>query len=117
MFRFFFTSVYFFDDDTDKKSKYKRNNKFKKSFHSLILYHSESNLSKEADVRRIRIDDFRHTFASHYVMSEGTIYDLQQLLGHSDVKTTMRYAHLSPNHPVKTADIIDYGVFAQPVKP
>ena len=72
---------------------------------------------KEIGIRRIRIHDFRHTFASHYVMSGGTIYDLQQLLGHSDVKTTMRYAHLSPNHLVKTADIIDYGVFAEPVKP
>lgn len=40
----------------------------------------------------------RHTFASHFVMRGGNILVLQKILGHSDVKVTMRYAHLAPEH-------------------
>lgn len=40
----------------------------------------------------------RHTFASHFMMAGGNVLTLQKLLGHSDVKTTMIYAHLSPDH-------------------
>lgn len=39
----------------------------------------------------------RHTFASHYVMQGGNILALQKILGHSDVKVTMLYAHLAPD--------------------
>lgn len=39
----------------------------------------------------------RHTFASHFVMSGGNILALQKILGHSDVKMTMIYAHLAPD--------------------
>lgn len=37
----------------------------------------------------------RHTFASHFLMEGGSIFALQKILGHSDIKTTMRYAHFS----------------------
>jgi len=40
----------------------------------------------------------RHTFASHFMMGGGDILTLQRILGHSDIKMTMRYAHLSPDH-------------------
>ncbi|MBY4675909.1 phage integrase [Marinobacterium arenosum] len=40
----------------------------------------------------------RHTFASHFVMNGGNILTLQKILGHSDIKMTMRYAHLAPEH-------------------
>jgi integrase len=44
----------------------------------------------------------RHSFASHYMMGDGTrggnILDLQRLLGHADLKMTMRYAHRAPEH-------------------
>ncbi len=39
----------------------------------------------------------RHTFASHYVMAGGNILALQKILGHSDLKMTMIYAHLAPD--------------------
>ncbi len=40
----------------------------------------------------------RHTYASHFVMNGGDIVTLQKILGHSDLKITMRYAHLSPEY-------------------
>ncbi|WP_336795729.1 tyrosine-type recombinase/integrase [Erwinia aphidicola] len=40
----------------------------------------------------------RHTFASHFMMNGGNILVLQKILGHTDIKMTMRYAHFAPNH-------------------
>ncbi|HEY3175776.1 MAG TPA: site-specific integrase [Candidatus Polarisedimenticolia bacterium] len=40
----------------------------------------------------------RHTFASWYAMRGGDLFRLKELLGHGDIKTTMIYAHLSPEH-------------------
>ncbi|MCK7327014.1 MULTISPECIES: phage integrase [Enterobacter cloacae complex] len=40
----------------------------------------------------------RHTFASHFMMNGGNILVLKSILGHTDIKMTMRYAHFSPNH-------------------
>ena len=40
----------------------------------------------------------RHTFASHYVMAGGNILALQKILGHSDIKVTLSYAHLAPDY-------------------
>lgn len=40
----------------------------------------------------------RHTFASHFMMNGGNILVLQKVLGHTDIKMTMRYAHFAPNH-------------------
>ena len=39
----------------------------------------------------------RHSFASHFVMSGGNILTLQKILGHSDIKMTLVYAHLAPD--------------------
>jgi DNA-binding NtrC family response regulator len=38
------------------------------------------------------------TFASHMMMRGAGVGDLKDILGHADVKMTMRYAHLSPAH-------------------
>lgn len=40
----------------------------------------------------------RHTFASHFMMGGGNIIVLQRILGHSDIRVTMRYAHFAPDH-------------------
>ena len=40
----------------------------------------------------------RHTFASHFVMGGGDILTLRDILGHGDIKQTMTYAHLAPDH-------------------
>ncbi|CDL86353.1 phage integrase [Xenorhabdus cabanillasii] len=40
----------------------------------------------------------RHTFASHFMMNGGNILVLQQILGHTTIIMTMRYAHFAPDH-------------------
>ncbi|NOH82817.1 tyrosine-type recombinase/integrase [Vibrio sp. 03-59-1] len=40
----------------------------------------------------------RHTFASHFMMNSGNILVLRDILGHADIKMTMRYSHFAPDH-------------------
>ena len=44
------------------------------------------------------------------IMNGGDIYVLKNILGHLDIKTTMKYAHLDPNHVIKTTGIVNYGI-------
>lgn len=69
-------------------------------------------LLKEACARAkvpfIGCHGLRHTFASNFVMNGGSLYDLQKILGHSDIKTTSRYAHFSMDHVRSTARIVEF---------
>ena len=47
----------------------------------------------------LRLHDLRHSFASFLVNEGRTLYEVQQILGHSDAKVTERYAHLSKQDP------------------
>jgi integrase len=64
--------------------------------------------AKAAGVPRIRIHDLRHSFASQLVNFNTSIYKVQKLLGHADVKTTMRYAHLSPEAEDDAVAVLDH---------
>ena len=56
------------------------------------------NTAKRARLNDISIHNLRHTFASHLVMAGVPLATVSKLLGHADIKTTMIYAHLSPDH-------------------
>lgn len=56
----------------------------------------------------IRFHDLRHTFASHFMMNGGNIYTLQKLLGHSDISTTMIYAHLDDQFMKQATEILNF---------
>lgn len=50
----------------------------------------------------------RHTFASHFMMSGGSLLALSQILGHTDVKVTMIYAHLSSDFLAEQIDKVKF---------
>jgi integrase len=52
---------------------------------------------KVAAIRSFRFHDLRHSFASRMVQRGVPLKAVQELLGHADIKTTMRYAHLAPS--------------------
>jgi integrase len=48
-----------------------------------------------AGLQDFRCHDARHSFASFLVNAGRSLYEVQRLLGHTQIKTTQRYAHLS----------------------
>ena len=57
--------------------------------------------------QRLVFHSLRHTFASWLVQMGKPLYTVSQLLGHSDVKMTMRYAHLAPDTQRAAAKDLD----------
>ena len=51
-------------------------------------------------------DDFRHTFASRALALGETLPVIGKLLGHSDIETTARYAHLARDSVHEAAERI-----------
>ena len=51
-------------------------------------------IQKEVNIPDVRIHDLRHTFASLLVSGGASLEMIGKLLGHSQMQTTQRYAHL-----------------------
>ena len=82
-----------------------RISKVNNSFHSAM---------KRAEIQNFRFHDLRHTFASHLIMKGASLKEVQELLGHKDIKMTMRYAHLAQEHKRNAVNLLNgLGILCQ----
>lgn len=70
--------------------------------HVTDLQHPWRRIRALAGLDDVRIHDLRHTYASNAVSSGMPIQMVGRLLGHTQLQTTMRYAHLADD-PVRRA--------------
>ena len=66
---------------------------------------------KRAGIKKFRIHDLRHSFASFALKSGVSLYTLSKLLGHKSIATTERYAHLELGYLKEEANKVG-GAFA-----
>ena len=59
------------------------------------IYYSWHTARQLAELPELRVHDLRHSFASFLVNAGRSLYEVQELLGHADIRTTSRYAHLN----------------------
>lgn len=91
------------------------NPKTKKPF--VQIFWAWDTARKKAGMPDLRIHDLRHSFASFLVNSGRSLYEVQKLLGHSQIKTTQRYAHLAQDTLLDAANIASKSVPLQMVMP
>jgi integrase len=68
------------------------------------IHSSWDRARKLAGLPEVRIHDLRHSFASFLVNNGRSIYEVQKILGHSQVRTTQRYAHLDQDSLLAAAN-------------
>ena len=59
---------------------------------------SWASILKRANITGFRWQDIRHDFASQLVMKGVPLNTVRELCGHASMDTTLRYAHLAPDH-------------------
>jgi integrase len=79
------------------------------------IYSSWNTARTRAGLPEVRMHDLRHSFASFMVNNGRTLYEVQKILGHTQIKTTQRYAHLSPDTLLDAANSVgNMMAFIQP---
>jgi len=56
------------------------------------------------DKKKITSHSLRHSYATHLIESGVDLLEVQKILGHSSILTTIRYTHLT-NHTAKNAEL------------
>lgn len=76
----------------------------------ISIFCSWNTARKLVNLGEVRIHDLRHSFASFLVNNGRSLYEVQRILGHTQIKTTQRYAHLSQESLLSAANEIGKAV-------
>jgi len=82
----------------------------KETAHFVNLKKPWKNIREASGLADVRIHDLRHTFASHAINNGAPLELISKLLGHSQLRTTQRYAHLQNDRLRETADLVAVSV-------
>ncbi|PIQ44079.1 MAG: recombinase [Gammaproteobacteria bacterium CG11_big_fil_rev_8_21_14_0_20_46_22] len=63
---------------------------------------------KMAEIENFTWHDMRHDYASQLVMAGVDLNTVRELLGHADIKMTLVYAHLAPEHKRKAIEKLQH---------
>jgi integrase len=69
---------------------------------------------KEAKIENFRFHDIRHTCASWLAMAGVPLLAIKEILGHKDIRMTLRYSHLAPDQRVDAVKLLDDFVASPP---
>ena len=94
-------------EQTDSKNFVFINPKTGKPFTE--IKNSWGGVIKKAGIKNLRFHDLRHDFASKLVMAGVDLNTVRELLGHSDFKQTLKYAHLAPEHKAQAVELLNQG--------
>lgn len=72
----------------------------------VTIHYTWDTARKKAGLQDVRLHDLRHSFASILINSGRSLYEVQHLLGHTQVKTTERYAHLQQDTLMRAANVV-----------
>lgn len=70
----------------------------------VAIFQSWDTARRKAGLEDVHLHDLRHSFASFLINRGHSLYEVQKLLGHTQIKTTQRYAHLSNESLLNAAD-------------
>lgn len=98
--------------DKAKEKKYFNNSWFvfgdELPFRETTIQQRKNKYCKLAEVKQIRIHDFRHSCASFLISNEASIVLVSKYLGHSKISTTLdTYTHLYKNELLEVSKLID----------
>ena len=69
-----------------------------------IVKRAWGKLLRDAGIIMFRWHDMRHDFASRLVMAGAPLNTVRELLGQTSAATTLRYAHLAPDHKAQAVE-------------
>jgi len=73
----------------------------------VIIKKSFTTALKKSHILDFHFHDLRHTFASWLIMGGIDLTTVKDLLGHKDIKITLRYSHLAASHISNAVKVLE----------